>query len=66
MKLLHQHLLTAVGVLSVFAVSARAEMREWTSADGKKLEAEFVGTEGAGASAMVKLKLAIQKRKNAN
>lgn len=58
MKLLHQHLLTAVGVLTVFAVSARAEMREWTSSDGKKLEAEFVGTEGAGASAMVKLKLA--------
>ncbi len=34
-----------------------AAMRTWTSADGKSLEAEFVGTAGAGATAQVKLKL---------
>lgn len=43
----------------VFSTSvALAESRTWTSADGKTLEAEFVGTVGAGASAMVKLKMA--------
>lgn len=35
----------------------RAEMRTWTSADGKTLEAEFAGTQGAGSSAKVMLKL---------
>jgi len=37
---------------------AVAEMREWTSADGRTLEAEFSGTIGAGATAKVKLTLA--------
>ncbi len=32
-------------------------MRTWTSADGRTLEAEFNGTAGAGANAVVKLKL---------
>ena len=42
-----------------FAASSvlRAEMREWTSSDGRKLQAEFVGTSGAGETAKVKLKL---------
>jgi len=36
----------------------RAELRSWTSADGRTLEAEFSGSSGAGANAVVKLKLA--------
>lgn len=36
----------------------RAEVRTWTSADGRTLQAEYSGTAGAGASAVVKLKLA--------
>ncbi len=38
--------------------SLRAEMREWTSSDGRKLQAEFVGAVGAGSTARVKLRLA--------
>ncbi len=34
----------------------QAEIRTWTSADGRTLQAEFVGTTGSGATAMVKLK----------
>lgn len=34
-----------------------AQMKTWTSSDGKTVEAEFVGTIGAGPSAKVKLKL---------
>lgn len=52
------NLLTAVFAgIALFATAARAEMRTWTSADGKSLKAEFAGTEGAGASAFVLLKL---------
>ena len=36
----------------------RAEMKTWTSSDGKTVEAEFAGTIGAGPNAKVKLKLA--------
>ena len=51
-------LMIAVGaVIFLMANFARAEMREWTSSDGRKLKAEFAGTTGAGATAMVKLKL---------
>lgn len=42
----------------VITPALQAEMRKWTSADGKSLEAEFAGTTGAGATAAVKLKLA--------
>ncbi|NLT72157.1 MAG: DUF1549 domain-containing protein [Verrucomicrobiaceae bacterium] len=46
-------------VLTMASVSSvQAEMRTWTSADGKTLQADFVGTAGAGANAVVKLKLA--------
>lgn len=41
----------------VSALPGHAEVRTWTSADGKTLEADFAGTSGAGASAAVKLKL---------
>ncbi len=41
----------------VSAIPGHAEVRTWTSADGKTLEADFAGTSGAGASAAVKLKL---------
>ncbi|MBU6178453.1 MAG: DUF1549 domain-containing protein, partial [Verrucomicrobia bacterium] len=50
-------LLLAGGVL--FTLNPlRAEPRTWTSADGRTLQAEFAGTAGAGASAVVKLKMA--------
>lgn len=35
---------------------SQAELRTWTSADGRTLQAEFAGTTGSGATAMVKLK----------
>ncbi|MDF1751740.1 MAG: DUF1549 domain-containing protein [Verrucomicrobiales bacterium] len=57
MKSLNQHWLTAISALFLVSTSVQAEMREWTSSDGKKLEAEFVGTSGAGATALVKLKM---------
>ncbi|MDF1851343.1 MAG: DUF1549 domain-containing protein [Verrucomicrobiales bacterium] len=52
--------LAAVTLALVFASVSyvQAEMRTWTSADGKTLEAEFAGSSGAGAAAVVKLKLA--------
>lgn len=49
-------LLTAL--CAFVALPAFAEMKTWTSSDGRTLEAEFAGTSGAGASAIVKLKLA--------
>ncbi|MDF1815766.1 MAG: DUF1549 domain-containing protein [Verrucomicrobiales bacterium] len=53
-----KYMLAAVGALVLSVPSAFAEMRDWTSKDGKKLQAEFVGTQGAGNTAEVKLKLA--------
>ncbi len=48
----------AIALLSLLTPSiSQAQMREWTSSDGRKLQAEFVGTAGAGATASVKLKL---------
>lgn len=44
--------------LLMTVLPVHAEMRTWTSADGRSVEAEFAGTEGAGANAKVKLKLA--------
>lgn len=46
------------GVLILSTASVRAESRTWTAADGRTLQAEFSGTSGAGANAIVKLKLA--------
>jgi hypothetical protein len=48
--------LLAGGLLLTFG-SADAASRTWTSSDGRTLEAEFAGTTGAGAAAVVKLKL---------
>ncbi len=46
------------GTALILAITTtQAEVREWTSSDGAKLTAEFVGSSGAGATAMVKLKL---------
>ncbi len=57
-KLCNKMLVIAFGAALVLAsTSVQAEIREWTSADGAKLKAEFVGSSGAGATAMVKLKL---------
>ena len=50
------HLLL-VGALFLIASSAFGQMREWTSLDGRKLQAEFIGTSGAGNTANVKLRL---------
>ncbi|MEQ1840602.1 MAG: DUF1549 domain-containing protein, partial [Verrucomicrobiales bacterium] len=50
-------LIALFGGLALTVSPARAEMRTWTSADGKTLKAEFSGSSGAGASAMVKLKM---------
>lgn len=46
-----------VGVAMLSISSIRAEMRTWTSADGKTLQAEFAGSIGSGSTAQVKLKL---------
>jgi hypothetical protein len=46
-----------LSVLVLIASSAHAQMKTWTSADGKSLKAEFAGTSGAGANATVQLKL---------
>jgi len=52
-------LLASIGTACVLVLtSAQAEVREWTSADGRKMKAEFVGLSGAGTTAQVKLKLA--------
>ena len=50
--------IAAIGVWALSVSALFAEMREWTSSDGKKLQAEFVGTTGAGTQAHVKLRLA--------
>ena len=50
-------LLVLAGGVSLAMSSLQAEPRTWTSSDGRTLEAEFSGTAGAGASAVVKLKL---------
>lgn len=47
-----------LGLVFASASYVQAEMRTWTSADGKTLQAEFAGSSGAGTAAMVKLKLA--------
>ena len=57
-KLLTNCSMAVVGLALFVVSSAQAEMREWTSSDGRKLEAEFAGTSGAGATAQVKLKMA--------
>ncbi len=49
--------LLSTGALVLTAGSAWAEVRTWTSSDGRTLQAEFVGTSGAGTNATVKLKL---------
>ena len=46
-----------LSVFVLFSTAVRAEMRTWTSSDGRTLTAEFAGTAGAGANAAVKLKL---------
>ncbi|MEM6915061.1 MAG: DUF1549 domain-containing protein, partial [Verrucomicrobiota bacterium] len=53
----HCFSLLLAGVLAATTI-AEAQMRTWTAADGRTLEAEFAGTVGAGPSAAVKLKLA--------
>ncbi len=52
-----RHFLAAIGTLILTTSFAFAEMRDWTSLDGRTLRAEFIGTTGAGNTAMVKLRL---------
>ncbi|MEO0413529.1 MAG: DUF1549 domain-containing protein, partial [Verrucomicrobiota bacterium] len=47
----------AAALIGMTALTADAAMREWTDQQGRKVTAEFVGTDGAGATAVVKLKL---------
>ena len=54
-QLLTAGLLTA---LTMLASSAFAEIRTWTDDQGRKIEADFIGTDGAGANMKVKLKMA--------
>jgi len=56
-----QRMKLAAGILSALTLLASvafAEMRTWTDDQGRKIEAEFVGTQGAGANVLIKLKLA--------
>lgn len=46
-----------LGGLLVLAMSVSAETRTWTDTQGRTVEAEFLGTEGAGANTVVKLRL---------
>ena len=50
-------LIALCGGLIVTTAPLLAEVRTWTSADGKTLQADFAGTSGAGPNAIVKLKL---------
>ncbi len=61
---LKSHLLAALSLCAVSISTSYAEMREWTSKDGRKLQAEFVGTSGAGSRALVKLRLPDGKEVN--
>ncbi|MEX2581085.1 MAG: DUF1549 domain-containing protein [Verrucomicrobiales bacterium] len=45
------------GGLLMLAAPLKAQMKTWTSSDGKTVEAEFGGMVGAGPNAKVKLKL---------
>jgi len=49
--------LVAAFFAASFGSTASAQMRTWTSSDGRTLEAEYVGTKGAGATAEVRLRL---------
>ena len=54
----HSFSILLAGGLLLALNPLQAEPRTWTSADGRTLNAEFVGSAGAGASAVVKLKMA--------
>ncbi len=54
-------LLALISLLLLSNSSADASAREWTSADGRTLHAEFAGITGAGGAAQVRLKLASGK-----
>ncbi|MCB1230713.1 MAG: DUF1549 domain-containing protein [Verrucomicrobiae bacterium] len=60
MKAIHKHPITTLilGGIMVLATSAMAaESRTWTDTQGRTVEAEYLGTEGAGANTSVKLRL---------
>ncbi len=58
-RILHRSFIALLaGGLLLAPSLAKAEARTWTSSDGRTLQAEFVGTSGAGANATVKLKMA--------
>ncbi|NNE92048.1 MAG: DUF1549 domain-containing protein [Verrucomicrobiales bacterium] len=47
-----------MGAFAIAGTSALAEMRTWTAADGRTLEAEFLGVTGAGPNTNIKLRTA--------
>ncbi len=60
MKTIKTHPILALmlsGLLALATVVSSAEMRTWTDTQGRTVEAEFLGTEGAGANTVVKLRL---------
>ncbi len=60
MKAIHKHPILSLllgGFLAV-AMTVSAQARTWTDTQGRTVEAEYLGTEGAGANTVVKLKLA--------
>ncbi|MBL9155426.1 MAG: DUF1549 domain-containing protein [Verrucomicrobiales bacterium] len=59
MKTCKQTLIAAVSLCFVWITGTGfAEVRTWTDTQGRTVEAEFLGTEGAGPAAVVKLKRA--------
>jgi hypothetical protein len=58
MKSLKHPLLVATVGLALLASSAMAELRKWTDTQGRTVEADYLGIEGAGPSTIVKLKRA--------
>ena len=59
MKAIHKlpTLSLILGGFMVLATSVFAESRTWTDTQGRTVDAEYLGTEGAGANTIVKLKL---------
>ncbi len=58
MKATKSPILSVLAGLLLAAVSAVAEVRTWTDTQGRTVEAEYLGIEGAGPATVVKLKRA--------
>jgi hypothetical protein len=58
MKTIKKPLVMALFGLLLAVASASAEIRTWTDTQGRTVDAEYLGTEGAGPATIVKLKRA--------